>query len=384
MTGRPKTDSRLSQNPTRELRVTRLDDIEMQAADWLWEQDGNLWVPLRSLVLLGGRESTGKSTWTARLIAKVTTGTLPGEYYGTPKSVIISAAEDSWEVTILPRLVAAGADLGRIFRVDAEESGHACGLTLPTDVAALTDIVGLENVVLIVLDPLLGTISSDLNTYKDSDVRRALAPITALAHQTRCTVIGLIHENKSQSQDMITRLMGSRAFAAVARVVLVCAEVERDEVAEALDGSSAPRSFLLGQLKNNLGPKVETSVRYELHGETVGTDPHTAKAIRTSRVHVIDELDPRSVEEASKDRERAREERADGRRVTKGETTTDQCRALLDELLADGPVDGSVLKALAAKAGFVGGTYLRAVGGLVRTGTQNKPVYARAEEQLAP
>jgi len=44
---------------------------------------------------------------------------LPGEWAGTLRDVIIVATEDSWDHTIVPRLMAAGADLERVHRVEA-------------------------------------------------------------------------------------------------------------------------------------------------------------------------------------------------------------------------------------------------------------------------
>ena len=40
-----------------------------------------------------------------------TRGYLPGACFGTPRAAIVVATEDSWEHTIVPRLMAAGADL---------------------------------------------------------------------------------------------------------------------------------------------------------------------------------------------------------------------------------------------------------------------------------
>lgn len=55
-------------------------------------------------------------------------------------------------------------------------------------------------------------------------------------------MLGLIHVNKSSTTDPLTSLMGSRAFAAVARAVLFVMTDPEDEHAR-----------LLGQAKNNLG-----------------------------------------------------------------------------------------------------------------------------------
>lgn len=375
----PQSAAPSAADGVRRLKVTSAGDIEMEAAEWLWEHSGEFWLPLRSLVLLGGREGVGKSTWTARLIAQVTNGKMHGEFLGKPKGVAICAAEDSWEVTILPRLVAAGADVRRVWRVEAEQSGQIFGLTLPTDVPALERMVREKDVALIVLDPLLGTVQGKLDTHKDSDVRQALAPISALAHETHCTVIGLIHQNKNQAGDLLTRMMGSRAFAAVARAVLVCAEAppaheagEFDllKAAEPSDEPKAPRQFLFGQLKNNLGPRVETSVKYEIEGVVVG-NPLAKKPIRTSKIKVIKYGDVADVEETVLAKEKAQRESIDKRRKPEG-NAIERCQAWIKATLdINGPMQRSALQVGANDAGFSDVTFRKAIPSMdLKTGGQ--------------
>lgn len=55
--------------------------------------------------------------------AQVTRGELPGVYAGAPKDVLIAATQDSWEHTIVPRLIAAAADL--------TNTGHPQQLAVP-------------------------------------------------------------------------------------------------------------------------------------------------------------------------------------------------------------------------------------------------------------
>ena len=105
---------------------------------WLW--DGRL--ALGTLNLLGGREGIGKSIVECTLAADITRGRLPGVYAGTPRAVIIAATEDSWEYTIVPRLMAAGADLALVFRVDVETPGGGdAALSLPRDLPAVERLV---------------------------------------------------------------------------------------------------------------------------------------------------------------------------------------------------------------------------------------------------
>jgi hypothetical protein len=223
----------------RRLRLVSASSIKVRPVQWLWE--GRL--ALGVLALLGGREGIGKSLVSASFASSVTRGAFPGVYAGRPRGVIIAATEDSWEHTLVPRLMAAGADLGRVFRVDVETSeGLGAELSLPRDLDALGVLIAETEAALVILDPLMSRLDSSLDTHKDAEVRRALEPVAALANRTGAGVLGLIHVNKGQSLDPLTSLMGSRAFAAVARAVLYMMTNPDDE-----------DEVLLGQPKNNLG-----------------------------------------------------------------------------------------------------------------------------------
>lgn len=267
--------------PSRILTMVQASTLRMKATRWLWADEGSKWIALGGLVLLSGREGVGKSTWGYRLAAQVTRGTLPGAFYGVPKSVVVAASEDAWEQTILPRLAAAGADLNRVFRAEVRLADRESMLTLPTDVRQLEDQCAYYDVALVLLDPLMGTINGALDSHKDADVRQALEPISRLAANAQVTVVGLIHQNKSAGGDLLTKLMGSRAFSAVARAVLVCA---KDDEAVDEHGEPAADHYLFGQAKNNLGPKVGHSIRYRIESAHVGHDVELDEPIWSSRV----------------------------------------------------------------------------------------------------
>src|SRR4051812_48137947 len=55
------------------------------------------------------------------------------------------ATEDSWEHTIVPRLMASGADRSRVFRVEVMTAENIqVGLTLPRDLVELERVVREE------------------------------------------------------------------------------------------------------------------------------------------------------------------------------------------------------------------------------------------------
>ena len=231
-----------------------LDGLVLKRARWLWA--GRL--AQGRISLLAGRESAGKSTIAADLAASVTVGKLPGGSFGTPRSVIIVATEDDFAVTIGPRLVAAGADMARVFVVESTEHEE---LSLPADLPAI-EAQALENdVAMMVLDPMISRLGS-LDTHRDADVRQALEPLAATAERSSMAVLGLIHLNKTATADPTRAIMGSVAFAAVARSVLLAAYDPDDESRE---------KRLLSHPKNNLG-RLAPTLAYTVTELTVGED----------------------------------------------------------------------------------------------------------------
>ena len=179
--------------------------------------------------------------------------------------VIVAATEDSWEHTVVPRLMAAGADLSRVYRVDVVTTeGVDTSLSLPNDSVALKRVASEVEAALVILDPLISRLDTRLDTHKDADVRTALEPLVAFAEATSTCVLGLIHVNKSASNDVLTTLMASRAFTAVARAVLFVMLDPQDET---------ETIRLLGQAKNNLGRTDLPTLTFRIVGVRVADSP---------------------------------------------------------------------------------------------------------------
>ncbi len=227
------------EEPERRLVVTRASAIPIRPVHWGWKDR----IPVGCLSLLGGREGIGKSIIAYTLVASLTRGILPGRFHGEPRTVLVAATEDSWAHTIVPRLMAADADLDRVLRVEVRTIfGTRGDLTFPVDLDSLGDLIDSEKAAFLLLDPLLSRLSAKLDTHKDAEVRQALEPLVHLLDRAEIAALGLIHVNKGASVDPLTLLMASRAFAAVARAVLF-ATVDPDD----------PHRRYLGQAKNNLG-----------------------------------------------------------------------------------------------------------------------------------
>ncbi len=238
----------------RHVELVPASSIKVKPVHWLWKDR----IPLGELSLLAGREALGKSTIAYTLAAWITMGTMKGRFLGDPRSVLVAATEDSWEHTIVPRLMAAGADLDRVFRVDViTEDGFDGLLTLPSDISDLHLAVVQSDAALVLLDPLMSRLSTHLDSHKDAEVRVALEPLTAFAKRARVAVLGIIHVNKSSGSDALNVIMGSRAFGAVARAVLMAVKNPEDG------------TCLFGLAKNNLGPKELPAYRYQIVGQKV-------------------------------------------------------------------------------------------------------------------
>jgi hypothetical protein len=265
----------------RRVRLTAASAIKVRPVRWLWDER----LPLAAIALLGGREGVGKSIFAYTMTADITRGRLRGVYFGEPKSVIVAATEDSWEHTLCPRLMAAGADLNLVFRVDVVTGEDTDGwLSLPKDLPEVEHLAKESGAALLILDPLMSRLDPKLDSHKDADVRRALEPLAAMADATAMCILGLIHVNKSASSDPLTTLMASRAFAAVARAVLFVMTDPDDESVR-----------LLGQAKNNLGRMDLPTLTFTIEGSCVA---ETAEgAVWTGKLHWLADA-TRSIREA--------------------------------------------------------------------------------------
>lgn len=250
-------------------------DIEPLPTTWTWEQR----LPTGALGLIAGPEGTGKSTCAYWTVARITRGELPGIHKGRPKDVLIAATEDSWARTIVPRLIAAGADLGRVWRVEVSTVlGTGGYLTLPKDIGQLAQHARDTGAALLLLDPIMSRLEAGLDTHKDAETRRALEPIAALADSTGMSVLGLIHFNKGGSAEVLNNVMASKAFTAVARSVSTVIRDPNDDTG---------RTRIFGTPKSNLGRDDLPLLPFQLSEHTFRNK--AGDLIVTSRIEWLDE-----------------------------------------------------------------------------------------------
>ena len=96
------------------------------------------------------RWGLGKSISSYTIASMITRGVLSGEFFGMPKSVLVAAAKDSWSQTIVPPLIAAGADLDRVFRVEIIADAVHSELIRPRDLARVRRVAHEVDAVLLI------------------------------------------------------------------------------------------------------------------------------------------------------------------------------------------------------------------------------------------
>lgn len=264
---------------SRALVVTSAASVEPKPVRWCWQGR----IPLGCVSVLAGREGLGKSTLAIELAAQVTRGELVGDLAGTPASVTYAGPEDAHEFTVVPRLIAAGADRKRIDLIDGTTDDGSSraqdGLSLPGDIGLLEEAARTTGTKLLVLDPLVSFLPGEINTHRDSHVRRALSPLAALASELDLAVIGVMHLNKSESTDALKRLNGSVGFGAFARSVLLFGPDPEDENGE------TGRARIVAHAKCNVAPKAP-SLSLRVESRTVAASGQT---LSTSGVVLLGE-----------------------------------------------------------------------------------------------
>ncbi len=224
-------------------------ELTLRLVDWLWP--GRLAVG--EVAVLEGDPGLGKSFVALDLCARLSTGRAwpDGAPAPAPAASVFLSGEDNDEATLGPRLRALGADLTRVFLPDRGD-GPAETLCLPAQTGALEQIVAQTGARLVVIDPVMRFLGREVNPASDPDIRRALAPLGALARRHGCAVLLVRHLNKSEGRKAIYRGLGSIALAGACRSAWLVAE-----------DPATPARRVLAQVKNNLGPP-QPSLAFEV------------------------------------------------------------------------------------------------------------------------
>jgi putative DNA primase/helicase len=311
-------------------------DLTPEPISWLWRE----WLALGKMHILAGAPGQGKTTIAIGFAATVTSGGRWPDGSRCPVgNVLIWSGEDSPADTLLPRLIAAGGDRKRVFFVDGTRvNGQVQSFDPARDMLALqAQAERIGDIRLIIVDPVVSAVMGD--SHKNTEVRRALQPLVDLAANMNTALLGITHFSKGgQGIDPAQRVLGSVAFTAVARVVLVAAKVK------AGDGEDRR---ILARGKSNIGPD---DGGYEYHLDQTEALPGIP-ACRVAWGAAVQGS--------------ARELLTDPSEQDDGKTAVDSATDFLREVLKDGSTPCKTVQAEGKEAGISWASIRRAADSLM-------------------
>ncbi|MNO84624.1 hypothetical protein D3C76_759700 [compost metagenome] len=311
-------------SPSWRAELTPASSIVPKPILWLWPG----WIARGKLTLLAGAGGSGKTTLAMGLIGTITSGGRwpDGELYQEPGNALIWSSEDDPADTLVPRLMAAGADLERVHIIQGRING--LGEREPFDPATDFDLLreaveAIGGASLLLLDPVVNVVKGDM--HRANEVRRSLQAVVDFAEQQWCAVLGISHFSKgSGGASPADRVIGSQAFGALARAVLVAAKQEDSDIR------------VLARAKSNISDD-QGGVSYVVESCTVGDGLETTRVLWGDRIEGSAREILADVENTGDNGERSE---------------MDEACDFLRDLLADEPVPTKQVKAEATDAGY--------------------------------
>jgi putative DNA primase/helicase len=289
----------------------RASEVLPEQIEWLWPGR----IAAGKLTLIGGKPGLGKSLVTVSIASTVTLGAQwPCNEGCSPcGSVVIFSAEDGLADTIVPRLMAAGADRTRVELVTGVSRGEdRRTFDLKADIDLLEQKVrALGDVRLIIIDPISAYMGK-AHGHGNVETRNVLEPVAEMADRLRIAVVAITHLNKggAGNQGVLERFTGSIAFIAAARTGFAIIGDDENE-----------GRVLFLQVKNNIAP-AQRGLAFRCLQKIVG-DEIVASFVDWENEHVAQSAD---------DALRATET-AEG---TRGGSAKDQAVQFLQSILAPG------------------------------------------------
>lgn len=309
-------------------------DIKPAAVRWLWKG----YLPLGKVSMFEGDPDVGKSTLTIDWTATVSTGRAwPDTVIGgnvlvskhDPAGVLLVGVEDDPEDTVVPRLMAAGADLSRVRYLNrpVDKGGKPVPFTIPDDIEWLRKGVREADAKLVIIDPITACLPDDTKHGVDASIRKILTHLAVLAEELDCAILLIRHHNKSAGMSAKHRGGGSIAYTALARSVITAAKVP--DSMQSPDGAM----FAIARAKGNLSkPPAAIGYLIEDAPEIEGLPEPEDDELRIGVIRycgVVEDLDADTLVGAG----------AVSKDARKTAPLRDDAMDKLRELLADGPME---------------------------------------------
>src|SRR5215216_5349173 len=244
-----------------------LSEVEPECVTALWE--GRIF--RGKLNLIEGDPGTGKSAAATDLAARVSVGKpWPDGVECKAGGVVILSAEDGLADTIRPRFDAAGGDPSKVVAVSTvpDGEGNERQIAIPDDLHVIEAAIERVGALLVVVDPLMAFLPGEVNSHRDQDVRRALAPLARLAERTGAAIVVIRHLNKGTGGNALYRGGGSIGIVGAARSGLLIAKHPGDDGRRVLASMKSNLAAPAHSLVFGLASTESGAVRVDWKGES--------------------------------------------------------------------------------------------------------------------
>ncbi len=196
--------------------------VKVEFVQWLWTGR----VPIGRGTLVAGRGGLGKTLLLCDMAATVSRGRYWPDGHQSPRGdVLFLSAEDDPGDTLVPRAMAAGADLTRVHFLRGVVADAPGGkkvrksIDLKTGMDTIAEAVErFPELKLVIIDPIGSYLGSGTDSHRDNEVREALDGIARLAAERGFAVVFIAHVNKSSMNAFADdAILGSRAFSTFCR-----------------------------------------------------------------------------------------------------------------------------------------------------------------------
>jgi putative DNA primase/helicase len=208
-------------------RITSLNaaTVKPEPPRWLWLDH----FPAGTIGWVVGKPGNAKSLFATDLAARVSSGANfadGAKNDAGPRKVLMYAGEDDIKRTVIPRLMAAGANLANIelldnqsFEVYDKEYNRIDRreINLAADIKIISELVKAHpEITLLIIDPITGVFGS-ANTNHDKEMRPIMNDLKDMLELRGLTLIGIAHTNKRSDAAAIDQIQGCSSMSGAAR-----------------------------------------------------------------------------------------------------------------------------------------------------------------------
>lgn len=266
-----------------------MNDVVEDEIEWVWPEK----IARGELCIIAGEPGASKTMVAVDLAARVSIGgNVPlGDEPICKGNVVFLTSENDPAKVLRPRLVAAGADLNKVFLIsssltEVDEKGKTKKkhVALAEDAEKIGKIMGeIDDVVLLIIDPISEYMGKK-DANNNADVRDMLATLTDHVRSHNVAILAIAHFNKkTEVTSASSRINGSIGFAGAARTAFAVGKVVKSEEEE--DDGQEEKFFSM--VKNNLsadkGGYIYTVESYNYY--------KSGKQIKTARIEWLRLMD---------------------------------------------------------------------------------------------